>query len=311
MVRTDLHPEIEAAVARLASVVRETPCLPHDDDVWFKLENTQRTGAFKLRGAYNRIAADPAAQANGVVTVSSGNHGRAVAVVAELLGVRATVCVPDWVDPVKRAAIEAAGAAIVLSGPTYEDAEAVAERLARDEGLAFVHPFDDPLVIAGQATLGVELAAQLPHSVDTVFVPLSGGGLATGVALGLRYGSHPARVIGVCAAAAPSMYESLRSGCPVEVTEDTTLASALSGGIGLANKWTFDLARSVLADVLLATETEIATAVRFAAGELHQVVEGGAATSVAAWLRGRPGHTACVLSGGNIDLRVLATVLAG
>lgn len=311
MLRTDLHPEIEAAVARLAPVVRETPCLPYDDDVWFKLENLQRTGAFKLRGAYNRIAADPVAQADGVVTASSGNHGRAVAVVAELLGVRATVCVPDWVDPVKRAAIEAAGATIVLSGPTYEDAQTTAERLARDEGLTFVHPFDDPLIVAGQATLGVELAAQLPHSVDTVFVPLSGGGLATGVALGLKYGSHPARVVGVCAAASPSMYESLRDGRPVDVTEDTTLASALAGGIGLDNTWTFGLAQSVLADALLAAESEIAVAVRFAAGELHQVIEGGAATSLAAWLRDRPGHAACVLSGGNIDLRVLASVLAG
>jgi threonine dehydratase len=279
-------------------------------NAWFKLENLQLTGSFKIRGAYNRIAADADARARGVVTASSGNHGRAVAVVAQRLGVRATVCVPDWVDPTKRAAIEAAGAAALLSGPTYEDAEATAVSLARDTGMTFVHPFDDPLVIAGQATLGVELAHQLPADVDTVYVAVSGGGLASGVALGLRHAGHAARIVGVCVDAAPSMRASVLAGHPVEVIESTTLASALSGGIGMANRLTLRLAAALLDEVVLVSDAEIADGIRFAAATLHQVVEGGGATSVAAWLRRGAGRQACVVSGGNIDLGVLAGVLA-
>lgn len=308
-----LLPEVEAAVKRVGAAAVVTPCVRYvgaRGAGWFKLENLQRGGSFKIRGAYNRIAADLDALTAGVVTASSGNHGRAVAQVAQQLGIPATICVPDWVDPVKRAAVEASGAAIVLSGPTYEDAEENAERLARERGLTFIHPFDDPRVIAGQATIGVELAAQLPATVSTVYVALSGGGLSAGVALGLRHAGHPARVVGVCAAHSPSMYASIRAGKPTEVTEHDTLASALSGGIGLRNRYTFDLATTLLDEVMLVSEREIADGMRFAADELHQVVEGGGATSVAAWLRDPSADAACVVSGGNIDLAVLAEVLA-
>lgn len=306
--------EITAALGRLRPVVRRTPCVPVGGaggcDAWFKLENTQLTGSFKIRGAYHRIAADPQARAGGVVMASSGNHGRAVAFVARRLGVRAAVCVPDRVDPVKRAALEAAGAEIVLSGPTYEDAWARAVELAERTGATFVHPFDDERVIAGQATLGVEPAEQLPAHVRTGYVPVSGGGLAAGVALGLRHAGQAARVVGVCAESAPSMRASVLAGRPVEVTERPTVASALSGGIGMANRLTLGLVRALLAEVVAVSEAEIVAGMPFAAMEAHQVVEGGGATPVAAWLRARAGDEACVLSGGNIDSALLAGVLA-
>lgn len=309
---TALFSEVDAAVRRLADAAVVTPCVRHagaEGAGWFKLENLQHGGAFKIRGAHNRIAATVDELAAGVVTSSSGNHGRAVAQVARSLGVPAIVCVPDWVDPVKRTAIEASGATVVLSGPTYEGTEENAERLAAERGLTFIHPFDDPLVIAGQATIGVELAAQLPETVGTVYVAVSGGGLATGVALGLRRAGHPARVVGVCAAHAPSMYESLRAGAPIEVVEHDTLASALSGGIGLHNGHTFALAAELLDEMTLVSEAEIADGVRFAAGELHQVVEGGGATAIAAWRRAPGADAACVVSGGNVDLALLAEIL--
>ena len=285
--------------------------------VLLKLENLQETGSFKVRGALARLALlDAAERARGVVTCSSGNHGRAVAWAAERDGVNAVICVPGWVDPVKRAAIERHGAEARLVGESYDEAEAEAERLARESGRVLIHPFDDPAIVAGQGTVALEILATRPD-VDQVWVALSGGGLAAGVACALEAAGSRAEVVAVTAARARVMRASLEAGRPVELPEEPTLASALAGGIGLENRVTFPLVRDTIRSHREATEASIRRAVRYAWRELRLVVEGGGATALAGLLDAREarppksgdGPLVVVLSGGNVDLAVLAQVL--
>lgn len=285
-------------------------------EVFLKPESLQVTGSFKVRGAAARIASLTKEQrARGVVACSSGNHGRAVAHVAGRVGVRAAVCVPEWVDPVKRRAMERSGAEVVLAGATYDEAADRAEELCRERGAVFVHPFDDLRVLAGQATIGREIQEELP-GVGTVLVPLSGGGLAGGVAWALKRSAPDVRVVAVSARRARVMVESVRAGRPVRMEEEETLASALSGGIGRRNRYTLDLVRELVDEHVLVDEDEIAEAMRFAAERLHLVVEGGGAVGIAALLAGRVGAdpvrsgapVVVILSGGNVGLTALAAL---
>ena len=287
-------------------------------EVLLKLENLQETGSFKVRGALARLALLPA-DARGVVACSSGNHGRAVAWAAERLGVEAVICVPGWVDPVKRTAIERHGAEARLVGESYDEAEAEAERLARETGRVLVHPFDDPAVVAGQGTLAREVLEERPE-VDEVWVALSGGGLAAGVACALEAAGSQAEVVAVSAVRARVMRASLEAGHPVELPEEPTLASALAGGIGLRNRVTFDLVRETVRRHREVDEAAIARAIRHGWSELGLVLEGGGATALAGLLdhveEARPpaagdGPLVVVLSGGNLDLSELARILDG
>jgi threonine dehydratase len=290
--------------------------------VLLKLENLQATGSFKVRGAASRLAVlSKAERQKGVVACSSGNHGRAVAWVASRMGVPATICVPDWVDPVKLEAIRRAGAEAVLAGPTYDAAEAHAQALAAETRRTFVSAFDDPWVIAGQGTLGLEiLRATRKKPPTAVLAPLSGGGLLGGIGAAVRAeaGAEAPAVVGVSAERAAVMLASLVAGRPVQLPEETTLASALSGGIGLDNRHTFPLVRDLDLEHVVVTEDEIATAMTFCCNDLHIVVEGGGAVGIAAILteRWRPpdgadGPVVVVVSGGNVSPEVLARVLAG
>jgi threonine dehydratase len=315
--------DVEAAHASIAPIIRRTPVLrvPDLEDaagpgVFLKMENLQVTGSFKVRGAATRLLAlSPEERAQGVVACSSGNHGRAVAYVAGLLDIPATICVPDWVDPVKLDGIRSAGAEVVLSGDTYDEAEERALALAEEIGRTFAQPFDDPWVAAGQGTLGLELLDDLP-TVGTVVIPLSGGGLAGGVAYALKEHRPDVRVVAVSARNARVMYESVREGTPVSLPEEETLAEALSGGIGLANRYTLALIRELVDEHVLVDESEIREAMVFALSSLQTVVEGGGAVGLAAVLGGRcdfsvsdPGApVAVVLSGGNVSLSRLATL---
>ena len=283
---------------------------PHPRDVWLKLESLQRTGSFKVRGAANRLLKLTAEdRARGVVAVSSGNHGRAVAEVARILGIPATICVPDWADPSKLRAIQAAGATLVRAGPSYDEADERAAELAGTDGSTLVHPFDDMDVIEGQGTAGLELAAQLP-GLREVIVPLSGGGLVAGVGLALK--PHGVRVIAASARRASVMVRSLEAGRPVSVPDEDTVASALSGGIGLDNRLTFDIVREVVDEHVVVEEADIRAAVRTAFRRCRLVVEGGGAVGLAALASGYVprGRAAVILSGGNLDARALAA-LAG
>lgn len=287
-----LDPEgVRDAVARVAI---RTPLLPSpplserlDRPVLLKPENLQVTGSFKVRGAAARLAAlNEEERSRGVVACSSGNHGRAVAHVAGRMNVPATICVPGWVDPVKREAMEAAGARVLLVGDSYDEAADEAARIRDDEGAVFVHPFDDLLVAAGQGTLALEIVEDAPD-VATVVVPLSGGGLAGGVAHALKERRPGVEVVAATARRARVMLESLRAGEPVAMEEEETLASALAGGIDLDNRYTFRLIRGLVDRHVVVSEDEIADAVLWAFREPHLVVEGGGAVGLAALLAGR------------------------
>lgn len=313
--------DVTAARAAIAHIVVETPVLLSDAlseaagaPVYLKLESLQSTGSFKVRGAANRILSLlPAERAHGVITCSSGNHGRAVAYVAERLGVPAVVCVPDWVDPVKLAAIRGHGAEVALHGDTYDEAEARSREIQRERGLAYVHPFDDPHVIAGQGTIGLELVEQIAD-LAAVIVPLSGGGLISGIGQALRERRPDVTLIAASAARASVMYESLRAGHPLEIDEEPTIANALSGGIGLTNRYTLRMVQQLVDEHTLLEEDEIKRAMAFAATEHKLVVEGGGAIGIAAVLCGRVrwedrGSVAVVVSGGNVQAKVLSEVI--
>jgi len=248
-----------------------------------------------------------------VVAVSSGNHGRAVAYVAKALGIRATICLSARVPPFKVEAIAALGARVVVGGPDQDDAEAAARQLVADEGVTLIHPFDDPLVIAGQGTIGLEVLDQRPDTRALV-VPLSGGGLISGIAAAVHAADPGIAVFGVSQDRGPAMYDSLRAGRIVPVVEVDTLADALAGGLGEENRHTFEMCRSLLTDTVLVGERAIAEAMRLLHGEHGLRVEGGGAVGVAAVLSGVlsvAGPTVIVLSGGNVGDEDFARVLAG
>lgn len=301
----------EAGGGRLSWTTPVLP-LPERPGIFVKLENLQHSGSFKIRGAGRRLMALAAGEGRrGVVACSSGNHGRAVAEAAAQLGIPATIVVPSWADDTKIEGIRRAGARLVVGGDTYDEAEARASRLAVEEGLIPIHPFDDPHVIAGQGTVAREIVEQCPDVVEVV-VPLSGGGLAGGIAQVLA--ERDVLVTAVSAEKAAVMHRSVQEGRPVALEEEPTLASALAGGIGLENAHSFALVRDLVAHFLLVSEGQIESAVARAALELKVVVEGGGAVGLAAVWGGYEPRTPCVVvvSGGNIaPERWLEAVVAG
>jgi len=312
--------DIHLARQRIAGLARRTPLIRSAGlservgaAVYLKLESLQETGSFKIRGAANKLLSLTADErARGVVAVSSGNHGRAVAYVAQQLGVRAVICVSERVPAGKVEAIRRLGAEVVVHGASYDEAEAHSLRLQAERGLTRVDPFDDPAVIAGQGTVGLELLEDLPQ-VEAVVVPLSGGGLIAGIAVALKAANPTIRVIGTSMDRAPVMVHSLRAGRPLELPEEDTLADALAGGIGLDNRYTFRLVQRYVDEALLVSEEEIAGAMVFALEQERLVVEGGGAVSLAAVLYGKvrePGRTvAVVISGANVGLPLLSQVI--
>ncbi|WP_022729632.1 hydroxyectoine utilization dehydratase EutB [Fodinicurvata sediminis] len=303
--------DIERARNRIAGTVTRTalnPSLALERQaavpVHLKLEHTQITGSFKLRGAANAIASlSDEQRSKGVVAVSTGNHGRAVAHAARVAGVRAAICLSELVPRNKVAAIEDLGADLHISGRSQDEAEQEVLRLER-EGMTYISPFDNADVIAGQGTLGLEILEEMPE-VETVVVPLSGGGLLSGIALAMKAHRPDIRLVGVTMSRGAAMYESLKAGQPIEVEEVESLADSLGGGIGLNNRYTFAIVRDLVESCLLVEEEELAAAIRFAYQEEQQVLEGGAAAGIAALLSGRlkpQGPTLVVLSGRNLDM---------
>jgi len=303
--------ELYRARHRIAEYIRRTALVPAPRlseqagaAVYLKLECLQETGSFKVRGAANRLLAlTEEERARGVVAVSTGNHGRAVAYVAGRLGIPATICISTRVPPGKVEGIRRLGARIAVHGDCYDAAETHAHALQREQGLVFIEPFDDSLVIAGQGTIGLELLEDLPE-IDTAIVPLSGGGLLGGIAIALKAADPRIRVVGVSMERAPVMYYSLQAGRPISLPEEETLADALAGGIGLENHYTFALVQQKMDEAVLVSEDEIAAAMAWAREEHHLVVEGGGAVGLAALLHdkvaGLGRRAAVVLSGGNV-----------
>jgi threonine dehydratase len=228
--------DIYLARQKIYPLARHTPLvhsaalsIKGETAVYLKLETVQEIGAFKIRGAANKILGlAPDQKERGVVTVSTGNHGRAVAYVAQQVGIRAVVCISEQVPANKVAAIEQLGAEVVICGQSQDDAGERAEQLMAEQGLAMIHPFDDPYIIAGQGTIGLELLQERP-SLNSVLVPLSGGGLIAGIGLALKAADPVLRVIGVSMERSPVMYHSLQAGHPVQLEELPTLADSLQG----------------------------------------------------------------------------------
>ena len=312
---------IHEARARLAGRIEPTPTVLSPSlsavtgvPVHLKLEHRQTTGSFKLRGATNAVAMlSDAEKRRGVVAVSTGNHGRALAHAARLEGMRATICMSRLVPANKIEEIERLGADIRIVGDSQDEAEDEVARLVAQAGMTVVPPFDHPGVIAGQGTLGLEIAEAVPDAA-TVLVPLSGGGLAAGVALAVKAARPAARVVGVSMARGAAMKASLDAGRPVQVREEPSLADSLGGGIGLDNRLTFALCRDLLDDVVLLSEAEIAAGIVHAYAEEREVVEGAAAVGIAALIAGRArpvGPTVAILSGRNIDMDLHRRVVCG
>ncbi|CAM5538254.1 threonine ammonia-lyase IlvA [Mycolicibacterium aubagnense] len=273
--------------------------------VYLKLEHRQTTGSFKLRGASNAIAwLDAEDRKRGVVAASTGNHGRALSFAARLEGMRAVICMSKLVPPNKVEEIRRLGAEIRIVGNSQDDALVEVERLVAEEGLVMVPPFDHPAVIAGQGTLGLEIVSAVAD-VETVLVPLSGGGLAAGIAAAVKGTRPDIKVIGISMQRGAAMKASLDAGRPVQVEEMPTLADSLGGGIGLDNRLTFSMCRDLLDDVVLLSEAEIAAGITHAYSEEREIVEGAGAVGIAALLAGKiksRGPVVLVLSGRNIDM---------
>jgi threonine dehydratase len=312
--------DIFAARKRIAGVADRTPLVPSPflsrlagQDFLLKLETVQATGAFKLRGALNAVSKLPA-EVHGVTCCSTGNHGRAVAYAARERGIRAVVCMSALVPRAKVDGIRALGAEVRIVGRSQDDALAESRRLAREEGLAEISPFDDPLVIAGQGTIGLELLEARPD-LSTVLVPLSGGGLAAGVALALKAIKPGIRVVGFSMDRGAAMHDSVRAGRPVEVEEVESLADSLGGGIGLENRLTFELCRRLLDDIVLVGEDDIYRAMQALYYEERMVAEGASVVGIAALLSGvlaKPsGPVATIITGRNVDMAAFTDIVTG
>ncbi len=306
--------DVLAARRTIAGGAVRTPLVPSalSPDLLLKLELVQPTGAFKLRGALNAVARLPPGTP-GVTCCSTGNHGRAVAFAARARSLRAVVCMSALVPEAKVAAIRALGAEIRIAGRSQDDAAAVSARLAAEDGLAEIPPFDDPSVIAGQGTVGLELMEDRPD-LACVLVPLSGGGLAAGVALAVKAANPAIRVVGVTMDRGAAMHAAFAAGGPVAVEEVASLADSLGGGLGEPNRLTYALCRALLDDILLVGEAEIYRAMQAHYWQDRLVTEGAAATPLAAVLAGRfmpQGPTALILTGRNVDMDQFTRVVTG
>jgi threonine dehydratase len=309
-----------AADGRIRPYVRETPLeysLYFSQElgarVYLKLENLQRTGSFKARGAVNKLLTLTAAQrARGVVAASSGNHGAAVAYGAHALGVPALVFVPENASPAKLAAMRRYGAEVCFAGDDSLVSELAARAFADEQNLAYVSPYNDPDVVAGQGTVGVEIARQLPE-VDAVFVAVGGGGLIGGAAAALKAWRPAIQVIGCLPENSPVMLASIRAGHIVDMPSLPTLSDGTAGGIE-SGAITFTLCRELVDAWVQVSEAEIAAAMRQIMENEHLLVEGAAGVAAAGLVqvqdRFRGRNVVVVLCGGNISLETLRSVLA-
>jgi threonine dehydratase len=312
--------DILAARRVIRGVADATPFVPSPfmsdrigHDFLLKLENMQPIGAFKLRGAYNAVMNLPEGTA-GVTCCSTGNHGRGVAYAAARRGMRAVICMSELVPQAKVDGIRALGAEVAISGRSQDDALAESQRLTEAEGLVEISPFDDPHVIAGQGTIGFEMLAARPD-LDTILVPLSGGGLAAGVAVTAKSINPNVKVIGITMERGAAMHASLAAGRPVEVEEVPSLADSLGGGIGMANRLSFPLCRDHLDDTVLVSEEEIYHAMQVLFYEDRIVAEGACVVGLAAVLAGKlptpKGPVGTIITGRNLDMAVFHRIMAG
>jgi len=318
MTHIPTHQNILKAAQRIEGKVLRSPLMYSDSlsglseaRVFLKLDSLQPGGSFKIRGATNAVALlGEDERRRGVVAASSGNYGTALALAAQREGIKATIVLPKNAPSVKVERIRKAGATILRHGDHYGDSEQEAVRLA-EQGLVLIHPFDDPRVVAGQGTIALEIDQDAPADLDTTLVPVGGGGLIAGVALGLKPTRPNVEVVGVEPLAAPSLTAALNSGKPVPIEPLPTYADGLSPRS--TGEISFEVARKRIDRVLLLTEDEIMEGCRYCFKELHLVVEPSGAAAVSALIAGKlesKGHSiAIVLSGSNLDPKYFPQVM--
>ena len=302
---------------RLKKAVRSTDLVPSQilaipgrREVFLKTECLQYTGSFKLRGAYNRISMlTPEERERGVIASSAGNHAQGVALAAAKFGTKATIVMPAGAPLAKIAATRSYGAEVVLHGAVYDDAYAEACRIQQESGAVFVHPFNDPYVIAGQGSIGLEIMDANPD-IDTVVVPIGGGGMASGIAAAVKLLHPNVKMVGVQAAGALSMLESHQAGKIVTLKNASTIADGIA--VKTPGELTFAMCEKYLDEIVTVDEDEIAGAILMLLEKCKIVAEGAGAASVAAVLYDKfdtAGKVACVVSGGNIDVTTLQRIL--
>ena len=305
---------IQDAQAALRGIARRTPLDPArglGKNVYIKAENLQLTGAFKLRGAYNKIRSlTPDEAERGVIACSAGNHAQGIALSATKLGIKSIICMPAGAPISKVEATRGYGAEVVLVPGVYDDAAREANRLAELHGYTFAHPFNDDYVMAGQGTIGLEILEQLPE-VEQVVCPIGGGGLISGIAFAIKSLKPECKVIGVQAATVPSMYESRKNGHVTTVPDGDTLADGIH--VLTPGDKTFEMCQKYVDEIVTVSEDEIAAAILALMEGQKTVAEGAGATTVAACMFGKVDisskKTVCVVSGGNVDVTTLSRII--
>ncbi len=312
------YSDIIKAQQRLKGVVKVTP-LEHSKsfsamsgaNVYMKLENMQSTGSFKVRGAYNKLCTlNKEELSNGVVCASAGNHAQGVAFAARILGLKATVFMPVFTPPLKVIATRNYGAEVVLEGESFDDAQAAAMQFKKETGAVIIHAFDDPCIIAGQGTIGLELF-QANDSIQDVLVPIGGGGMISGIAIALKEMNPDIRIIGVEAAGAQSMKNALKQGKPEKLTKMQTIADGIA--VKTPGNLTFEATRQYVDDILLVEDAEIAHATYLLLQRAKILAEPSGGAAMAAVLQKRPEfegrNVVPVISGGNINMGLLEQIL--
>jgi threonine dehydratase len=311
--------DVKAARERLNGSIYRTPCARSEtlsrqtgQAIFLKLENLQMTGSFKERGALNKLATlTPEEAERGVVAASAGNHAQGVAHHATQRGIRSVIVMPLATPLVKVQATRGFGAEVVLHGANYDEACEEATRRCQAEGMTFIHPFDDPLVMAGQGTIGLELLEQI-ENLEAVVVPIGGGGLIGGVACAVKESKPDVRVIGVQTARLPSMKEALRSHHPVTLEPATTIADGIA--VRRAGEVTFPVVERYVDEIVTVNEDEIASAILTLLEREKTLAEGAGAAGLAAVLQRRTSlpaftRTAVIVGGGNIDVTLLSRII--
>ena len=311
--------DVRDARARIAGQVVLTPCTPSETfgemfggHAWFKFENLQRTGSFKERGALNRmLLLSQDERRRGVIAASAGNHAQGVAYHASRLGVPATIVMPERTPLVKVSATERYGARVVLHGSVYDEAMAEALRIMEREGQTLIHPFDDPAVIAGQGTIGLELLEQVPEA-DVVVVGVGGGGIISGIALAMKELRPEVRVVGVESAVLPAALRAREAGRPVVIPPADTIAEGIA--VRRIGDVTFRHMERYVDELVTVSEEEIAAGVLLLLEREKTVAEAACATTVAAVVNGHVGglegkNVVMVLSGGNIDVTLMSRII--
>lgn len=312
--------DIWEARKRISSIVNRTPLIQSailtekmGRPVYLKLENIHETGAFKIRGAANKILSlSDEEKKRGITAYSTGNHGMAVAYIAKKLGIDAVICISNRVPKAKVDLLKSFGAHIEIAGESQDSAAVCCYKLEREQGMTVIEPFDDPHVIAGQGTIGLELLEDLPNLTD-VIVPLSGGGLLAGIGLALKSANPEIRITGVSMERSAVMYESLKAGKPLELEESQTLADSLLGGIGIDNRYTFGMVQAYMDEVLLIPEEEIAHSMAYMIDKHRFIMEGAAAAGIAAVfgkkIPAEGGDIAVIITGQNVDISILLELI--